>query len=345
MSFIGWGRRERPVRALQALFRIPFLKLCAVAGALACAGGAFVVGHGGAAAPATAPTVLDHYLCTGSLDHGGCGPASVSLPDGTTFGVTNPGDELVCSFEHRVGRHGGPPTTVSVTNELSPGGTTPVPLVVGREHSMCALIATPVSGAGHAHAHAHADVITPIETFDCTSTHSPSRDAARFTPPVPVTVNGNVLLRVHDPALLCRPDPQSAPSGGQDLVCFDARVVTGARGRFGPWREWRSAVLCVPSSEGGGSAPTTTAASTTTNPGTTTTTSMPATTTSRPTTTTGPAPVTTTAPTTTAPPTTAPPTTAPPTTAPPTTGAPSTTTSGTQPCAGVLINGVCFVNV
>ena len=220
---------------LRVLGRIPFVKVCAVAAALCCAGGAAIVNNGGAGAgTAAAPSTSDHYLCVG--DSGGwCVPARTTLPDGTTFGVSDPTDRLVCTpvrgYDH--GRRSHDTTNVAVTNEFSP--TAPITLAVGQTRSNCALV--PKFRSGHFSSH----VSTPVVTFSCSDAAYPPNATAVFTPPFPVKVGDRLLLRVLDPSRLCVPapvvgTPAVAPAvvtSGPAWVCFDVRLANGSR-RFMP---------------------------------------------------------------------------------------------------------------
>ena len=248
------------------------MKLCAVTAALACAGGGVIVDQGGSAGAANTgaatPVSLDHYLCANELRHGGCDPATVSLPNGTSYGISNPGSRFMCP-DGRFGRQGQSPATVSVTNEFS---TAPVALAESRETFECSLL--PAVQRTNVRART---VAAALVTFTCTWVHYPSRTSARFTPPFPVTVAGHRTMRVLDPAALCVPNGTGVGTPPMDLVCFAARLVN-ARRRF-----FFAPVfgLCVPSSQAGDPPPTTTTttAKTTTTTATTTTTQPPTTTT------------------------------------------------------------------
>ena len=308
------------------------MKVCAVTAALVCAGGGAVIGHdaasGGAAPPAAS---LDHFLCVGELG-ALCVPAKTTLPDGTTFAVSNPRDRLVCDRIHdgwrRHGKNDVTPTPVTVTNELS---AAPVTLLSGRQASMCSVV-TNGSHSGFSHDRARAHASTGV-TFTCSEVQYPDDASPRFDVPLPLQVGDRLLVKVLDPARLCVPAaPVVAPavtSGPDSLLCFRARVAFRAQ-HFFP----AVLTLCVPTTAGasapGGPAPTTTSGATTTTAGPTTTTTTSTTTTTVPgstTTTTGS--TTTTSSTTTS------------TTAPPAT----TTTTGPPPCPGILINGICLITV
>jgi hypothetical protein len=312
------------------------VKVCAVAAALACAGGGAIIGQGaasGAAPPPVPAGSLDHYLCAG--DPGAfCVPATTTLPDGTTFAVSNPQDRLICTASsgwwHRRGRTVVAPTTVNVSNELGSAA-----LVTGNHQWNCSIVAPDHSGAHFSHARAGANATT-VATYSCTSVHSPANPAGAFSTPDPLKIGDRSWVRVLDPSQLCTPADAApaaatASSGADSLLCFRARVAQNRNHFFAP-----VVSLCVPSTVNGETTPpaststTVAPATTTSRPATTTTTTRPAstTTTAAPTTTTSVAPTTTTlAPTTT-------------------TVAPTTsTTAHAQPCPGILVNGVCIITV
>jgi hypothetical protein len=253
---------------LRAFVRIPFLKVCAVTAAVACAGGGLTVdrvGSAGATDTGTAALVsLDHYLCGNELGHGGCDPTKVSLPNGTSFGISNPGSRFTCA-DGRFGHQGRPPATASVTNEFT---TTPVSLAESRDTFGCSLL----PAVQFPNARARTDVAALV-TFTCTWVTYRSRTSARFTPPVPVTVAGDRSIRVLDPAALCVPNGATVEAPLMDLVCFETRTVNARRRNFFT----PGLRLCVPSSPAGDPTP---ASSTTTTTTTTTTTQPPTTTTS-----------------------------------------------------------------
>jgi hypothetical protein len=291
------------------------VKVCAVTAALVCAGGAAVAGHGhssGSAPPPAATAGLDHFLCAG--DPGAfCVPAKTTLPDGTTFAVSNPQDRLVCTANfgswHRRGRTVVAPTNVTVANELAPA---PVALVTGKHQWNCSIVTDDHSGNHFSHARARGGATT-VATYSCTSVHYPENATSTFSTPDPLQIGHRSWVRLLDPSQLCTPADAApavttASTTADSLLCFRARVAVHRNRFFAP-----VVSLCVPSTVGGDTTPP---VSTTTG-GATTTSTMPATTTTS----------TTLAPTTT-------------TTAPAT-----TTTAHAQPCPGILVNGVCIITV
>lgn len=305
------------------------MKVCAVTAALVCAGGGAIIGHGSASgANPPPPASLDHYLCVGDLG-APCVPAKTTMPDGTTFEVSNPLDRLFCSRRYDSPHGHGPrdttpPTTVIVSNELSP---TPVSLAEGRQQLTCSVASTHHSSEHRqdeqfSHSHANLD---PVATFSCSSVQYPANSSDRFGSPLPLKIGDHLSVQVLDPAQLCVPAGAPTAGGATDsLLCFRVRVALWPHRFFAP-----VLTLCVPSSLGGNppTTPTSTTAGTTTTAASTTTT----TTTTQPG---SPTTTTTTADTTT-------------TTASTTTSTTTTTTTGppTQPCAGVIINGVCIITV
>jgi hypothetical protein len=314
---------------LRALSRLPLLSIGATAAALLCAGGAALVGPGGSgsgspAGPAPAP---DHYLCVPGLGPD-CRSVAVTLPDGATAAVGDPDARLRCEHQwswHRFRHHHADGETVEVVNELSPPGADgpmPVALVEKRLRWTCALETSPTETSFRSGRRSPRAVApTTLARFACFTVEYPTRDGVRFTTPSGVLVGDRFRVDVRHPAVLCLPsDPAAATGGANVLVCFDTRV----RGR------WWGPLLCVPSSTD--STPVGTPAPTTGPAGTASTTTSTTPTTSGP-----PDSSTTT--------TTGSPTTSSTTTPPTTTTTTTTTTPTSQPCPGVVIDGICVIDL
>ena len=225
------------------------MKFAAVTAALACAGGGMATDLAGSGAAVSGPgsaasASLDHYVCTGDSGNGGCAPAKVALPNGTTFPVNNPLDHLSCTPDWR--SYGGQsPAIIVVSNEFSPTGPSGpgVSLAEGRLRATCSVLPAVQFGAARAHTNP-----IPLATFACTSVHYPSSSSVQFAPPVPVTLNDHLTVHVLDPWLVCVPStPQPTNATAGDLVCFAARSAN-APGRF---FDFFSPLLglCVPSSD------------------------------------------------------------------------------------------------
>ena len=217
------------------------------------------------------------------------------LPDGTTVGAGDPDNRLVC-------RENAPPgagadrltdsPSVSVTNEFSPvgpSGPTPVALVEGRLRAELHPEADSSGGAVEAAARAAA---APLATYTCHYVDYPSRNAVKFTPPSPITLDNRLSVRVLGPITTVRDDrhtgarrPALAVTTSSSLVCFRLEVAKHTRRNGIVWRFAPGLRLCGTSGAGDhhpkpttdehggepGRPPTTTTTSTTT----TTTTAPP----------------------------------------------------------------------